>query len=138
MSIDYKAIADYYQQSGFADVITAYATMSAETVTTDKPSAKVTESMILSGLGMSSCSALIATLEANLPAPVIRVLQNEGIDVANSESKLQIAALLSGGLISQTTNDWLIAQSKQATPKWPGLKPGHISNALEWRAEGLI
>ena len=131
MPIDYKAIADEVSAKGYADYETAFAAMSAETVSADKTTAIVTEGMILSGLGVTEGSTFIAALEANLPAPVIRVLQASGIDVADPEAKASLAAMLAGGLITQAAADFCAAQAVEVKPKWPRLEPGHVQNAVE-------
>lgn len=134
MNVNYAVIADEVQTGEDADA--AYTRMSAETVSNAKASAKVTEAMVLSGLGMTAGVALLTALEQALPGPVIRVLQSEGINVADPEAQAVIESLR--GTIGDDAADWLLAQAIEVKPRWPGLKPGHVVNAIEWRTEGLI
>ena len=125
----YKDLKEDMDVNGETDFNVAFARMSVETVDSPKAEALVTESDVLSGLGMTSGSTLLAALEANLPAPVIRVIQSRGIDMANAESQSQVQVLR--GTIGDDAANWLIAQAVQTKDVWPGLKPGHLQNALE-------
>lgn len=130
----YTAIADGLIEGEDADA--AYARMSKETQSVALASAKVTEAMVLSGLGMSAGATLLAQLEAALPAPAVRVLQSEGINVSDPEAKTQIG--LMRGTIGDEAADWLLAQSQQTSLKWPGIKAGHVLTAIEMRSAGEI
>lgn len=136
--MDYKEIADYCELNNYTDYITAFDIMSKETITEGKVRFNVTEGMVLSGLGMVSGVELIDALEATMHPAVIRILRDTGVDVADSESRGQLGLLLAGNLITQTAYDWLVAQSQDVKPKWVGLKPGHVQNAIEWRDAGDI
>lgn len=125
----YAAIKADVDTNGDVDFMAAYNRMKDETVTVAKSEALVTEADVLGGLGMSSGSTLIAQLEAALPAPVIRVIQSRGIDMAHAESQAQVEALRA--TIGNTAADWLIAQASETKPKWPNLKPGYCQNAMQ-------
>ena len=135
MKPDYKAIADEVEAKSYIDYNAAFVNMSAETVNEDKTEARITEAMILSGLGLVAGTALIDHIETNYHASVVRVLQGEGINVADAEAK---AALAADTGIPQPTKDWIAAQAVDTKPKWPGLKAGHIQMAIRYRELGEV
>lgn len=123
---DIKADADANAET---DYNVAYARMSVQTVNEDKAEALVTEADVLSGLGTATGDSVLDLIEANVSARVTRLIQNKGINMADPESKAQVEALRA--FIGDTAADWLLAQAVETKPKWPGLKPGHVQNALE-------
>ena len=143
MSINYEAIADRaVELIGSADPLqyqAAYDAMTAETVTQDVTGAlRMTEASILSGLGLTAGAALIDKLEAALHPSAVRLLQGEGINILDPESKAAATGLLAATAISQGEYDWIASHYTETVQVWPGIKPGHVQNALEYRQGGLV
>ncbi len=141
--VDYKGIADRAVEIiGTADpsqYVTAYDAMILETTTSPVTTElRIKEGEILSGLGLTAGSAFIDKLQANTHASAMRLLQGEGINVTDSESKTVMSNLLAGSLITQDEYDWVATHYIRTVETWPGLKPGHVQNALEYRNGGLI
>ncbi len=139
---NYKLIADRAVQiNGSADPTqyqTAYDVMVSEEISTDITyEVRITEAYIVSGLGLTAGSALIGKLSAIDPI-VERLLQGAGINVIDAESKSQVAALLTGSVITQEEHEWIVSHYTQKLPAWPGLKSGHVQNALEYRFGGSV
>jgi hypothetical protein len=131
---------DYYR--GLADAIgadsaeDAFARMQSETVTAVRDESLVTEAMVLGGLGMTKGVDLLDKLESALPAPVIRVLQSQGINMAESEAQTQVEALRP--LIGDEAADWLLDQAKETRLAYPGLVLENVQDAIRLRAEGKV
>ena len=130
MRIDYAAIAAAVQPG--EDYEQAYTRMSAETETVTLNEARITEGDVLRGLGVTAGATALGVFEAQLPASVNRLIQSEGIDMAHAESRATVESMR--GLLGDAAADWLLAQNQKVQSKWPGLKPGHIQNAIEWGA----
>jgi hypothetical protein len=138
MSVDYKAIADAVLPG--EDYEIAYARMSAETVT-EAVTGDVYESEIsmMSRLGVTMADTILTKIEAAVPARVQRLIQSErGINLADPQTQGMVAQMVAGGVLTQDEADALLAPLSVTKPKWPGLKPGYVQNAIEWRAQGAI
>lgn len=108
-----------------------------ENITTE---VRITEAAILSGLGLSDGAAFIDKLAAALHPSVMRLLQNNGINVIDAQSKAAMSQLLASTItsgITQAEYDWVASHYTRTIKTWPGLKPGHVQNALEYRLGGL-
>jgi len=110
----------------------------AETITREKTSARYTDLDILRELGMETGGAILDKLEAVLPARVVQSMQDQGIDLAHSETKKTLQLLVIGGAISQPDYELLLALTNETVPRFPGLRPGEVQNALEWRQDRTI
>lgn len=142
-SINYSAIADRAVEIiGIADPAqyqVAYDVMVAETDTIPvSRELRITEGEILSGMGLSNGAAFIDKLVASIHASALRLLQAKGINVIDAESKAVMTNLLNGGTINQDEYDWVASYYSETIARWPGLKPGHVQNALEKRIGGQI
>lgn len=138
MSVDYKAIADAVLPG--EDYETAFARMSAETVT-EAVTGDVWESElgIMSRLGVVLADTILTKIEGAVPARVQRLIQSEkGINIADPQTQGLVASLVAGGVLTQAEADALMAPLSVTRPKWPGLKPGYVQNAIDWRAQGVI
>lgn len=141
MAVDYKAIADDVAANGDADYQAAFARMSAETVTEDLPSVRITEAGVISRLGLTDGEAILDAIEsAPMTSPrVKRLIQlPDGINLADAAAKGFINALQAGGHITPAQKTMLMDLTRETKPKWPGLQPGHVQNAIDWRSEGKI
>ena len=133
---DYAAIAARaVEVIGSADPAqhqTAFDVMVAETETRAKTENYETERAVPARLGVSTGDALLAKIEAAVPARVQRLIQSgDGINLADPETVGLVAALVAGGALTQQEADDLLASNTETVLSWPGLKPGHVLNALE-------
>ena len=140
---NYTAIADRaVELIGSADPAqyqAAYDLMIEETITQDKAEARYSELDILSELGAVEGDAILGRVEAGVSARIQRAIQSEnGIDLADPQSKEMLTALKASGAITQADYDALIGLTSETVDVWPGLKPGHVQSALRWRQEGEI
>ena len=143
MRVNYKAIADRAEAIiGSADSLQyeiAYDAMILETTTTDLESAWYNEIDLMSTLGASEADALLDKIEANVSPRMVRMIQSEkGINLADPQTKGMLAALKAGGAITAGEETSLLDLTKEDKSDWPGLKNGHVQNALEYRAGGIV
>ena len=127
--IDYKFIADNDPGS---DLDLAFLSMSIET-STSNPEKLMTYRSIANEVGYAE-SVELENGTAALAKWVNADLQGRGIDI-NSP---QTAALLNSGIVSSETSSKLLAAGVVITPKFQGLKIGHLQNARQMRAAGEI
>lgn len=142
MQTDYAAIADRAVELlgeinpvRWEEVVSV---MQAETITRDKQDARYTDLDILRDLGSETGDALLDKIEAAVKPRVSRMIQSVGLDLAHNETKSVLQQLLTAGAIDQTDYDALIGLTKETVPRFPGLRPGEIQNALQWREAGEI
>lgn len=135
---DYKAIADAVLPG--EDYETAYARMSAETVTEAvEGQVWMTEIGLMSRLGVTVADAILTKIEAAVPPRVQRLIQSEqGINLNDPQTIALVNGLVAASVLTQDEADALLAPLSVTKPKWPGLKPGYVQNAIEWRAQGAI
>lgn len=142
--MNYAAIADRAQEIG-GDYLTAFSVMAAETEIVTLEANWESRLAILSRLGVAMGATVIGKIEAaisadpNLPDILIDMVRSErGVNLADPETIGLIGALVAGGALTQAEADALLASNTETTAKWPGLKPGHVQNALEQRAAGEV
>ena len=128
MSVNYKLIAD---NDPGGDLQTAFNSLASETIITT-PETMITYRKIAARVSLTATAELETAISA-LPLWVNKALQTDGIDVNDA----QTAAVLSS-LVSTETASSIIALGQISTPKYQGLKLGHLQNAREMRAEGKI
>ena len=126
---DYKFIADNDPGS---DLDLAFLSMSIETVTSN-PEKLMTYRSIANEVGYAE-SVELENGTAALAKWVNSDLQGRGIDI-NSP---QTAELLGSGIVSNETATKLLAAGVVSSPKFPGLKKGHLQNARQMRVAGEI
>jgi hypothetical protein len=138
MSVNYRAIADAVLPE--EDYQTAFARMSAETVTeTVEGEVWVTELSIMSRLGVVLADTILTKIEAAVPARVQRMIQSDkGINLNDPQTLALVNGLVAATILTQDEADALLAPLSTTKPKWPGLAPGHVQNAMQWRAGGII
>lgn len=142
---DYAAIADRAVAIlGGADdsrYQEAYTAMLAETA--QQPvTGPVHENEVgmMSRLGVDAADAVLNKIEAAVPARVVRAIHSSlGINLSDPQTIALLDKLVMTGTISQQERDAVLAPIQPKTvPAWPDLKPGHVQNALQWRAAGRI
>jgi len=130
--VDYKAIADEAEQYG--DYQSAYNIMSLETV----ESYGALSSNNLREWAVSN-EADYNAIKANGDVLTEMALKQIEIDRSPLDlSKPTIRAFVNSLPISDTGKTALLDKAKITSKKWQGLKPGHIQNALQKRAEGRV
>jgi predicted TIM-barrel enzyme len=127
--IDYKNIAD---NDPGGDLEIAFATMAAMTVSST-PEKMLTYIGVAKATSFAAAVELQASVKANVPEWVDSALNGDGIDVNDSQSQ----ALLNS-IVSKETADAIIASGVETNPVYPGLKVGHLANARQKRAKGVI
>lgn len=138
MKVDYAAIADAVQPGEVAEQ--AFTRMAAETVTTPVVGdVYESELGLMSRLGVHDADAILSAIEAAVPERVTRMIRSDrGINLADPQTQGMVAQLVAGGVLTQADSDKLLATLTKTEPAWPGLKLGHVINAVEWRAAGRI
>ena len=140
---DYKSIADRAVQIiGSADPAQydlAYSTMVSETVTELLTSSWHNELSIISKLGLTNGNTILDKIAGAVPSRVQRLIQSDkGVNLADNQTIALLNSLLTANVITSAEMNSLTALTSTTKPKWPGLKPGHVQNALEFRAGGII
>ena len=134
MYVDYKAIADEVALKGYADYEIAFAAMSAE---------ENTEYRALSGSELRIWAAQNADDYATIKAGLdhLSEIAYRLIDDPQSTLSLddaRVRALVDGLSITPAGKQAIYDMASVSRKVWPGLKPGHVQNAIDWRAEGRI
>ena len=130
--VNYKAIADKAEQ--YSDYETAYAAMSAET----KDEYKELSSNNLREWAVSNEDDYNLIKTSNL---LICEMSMKQIEIDSSPldmRKESIRGLVSLLPISAPGKVSLLQAATIQVKVWPNLKPGHIQNALQKRAEGKV
>lgn len=129
--VDYKLLADN-DPSG--DLETAFAAMSAETVTTH-PQTMITYRKIGGQVSLSASAELESgvTGSVSIPSWVDKALSTDGIDVNNP----QVAAVI-GSLVSAETAAAILALGDIVEPRYKGLKIEQLEKARQLRQEGKV
>lgn len=139
MRVNYVAIADDAQANGDATYQAAFTRMSAETVTEPKTEAFYSELSLMSELGVTLADTILNKVEAAVSPRLVRMIQSEkGVNLADAETLTLLESLKVAAVIDQSEQDALVALTSETKPKWPGLKPGHVQNAMQMRVGGLI
>lgn len=131
--VDYKLIAD---NDPGGDIETAYAAMAAETVTST-PETRLTYLSIANRVGYAAAAALYDRVIANMPAWINQAMMQGGVDVNNPQTAGILNSLVGGGFTAKMMSD-IINAGVESSPKYPGLKIGHLANARQKRAAGDI
>lgn len=142
---DYSAIADHAVEIiGSADETqyeAAYAVMVTEAVLqpVDGPVYE-SELGVMSRLGVMLADQILGKIEAAVPARVQRLIQSErGINLNDPQTSGLVDGLVAAGVLTSEERDALMAPVEpQTVPRWPGLLPGHVQNALQWRSAGRV
>jgi hypothetical protein len=145
---DYAAIADravgVIGSADPAQFQTAFDAMIDETKSVSLAENWETELSVISRMGMATGVAVLEAMKAagqsTFGTDVIKRLieSPRGVNLADPETIGFVAGLVSAGAVSQADADKLFETNTQSEPKWPGLKPGTVRNALEQRAAGDI
>lgn len=135
--VNYKAIADAYEAGGYVDAVTAFDAMSAQTVPGVSRSLTGNDLRIWAAMNAADYAALKAAVSAD-PLSEIAVLllgsPSSVLDMADPRVQAMVSALP----ITQAGKDALHEAATQTNPMWPGLKIGHITNALQKREAGVV
>lgn len=131
--INYKLIAD---NDPGGDVEAAYASMSGETVSST-PETRMTYLSIANRVGFGTAAALYERVVAGMPAWVNESMLNGGVDVNNPQTYGLLRSLI-GGNFTADMADAIVSAGIERTPKYPGLRLGHLVNARQKRAAGEI
>jgi hypothetical protein len=137
MPVNYTAIADHVDANGWQDYETAFAAMAAETTTHTKAEARYNELDLMRELGMATAGAVLDKLEQALPARVVRAIQGAGIDLVHAETSAVLDSLVPAVLTTEERSA-LSGLTVEIVSTWPGLRAGHVQNAMQMRASGEI
>lgn len=139
--VDYKLLAD---NDPGGDLDTAFATMSAETVTSN-PVKRMNYIDVSDecgyALAVKLATAIAAAIGGGLmPDFVETVMNGRGLDVNNAQVQAQLQALADNPAVEFDAADMALLTSKGAvsSPKYPGLKVGHLDDARRKRTAGEI
>tara|TARA_R110002074_G_scaffold119_2_gene486 strand:+ start:901 stop:1293 length:393 start_codon:yes stop_codon:yes gene_type:complete len=129
--VNYKLIAD---NDPVGELQTAFDSMAAEAVTST-PEVMVTYRQIGERVSLAASAELEAAVNGSelVPSWVDSVLAKDGINVNDA----QVSATL-GAIVSTDTAAAIIAMGLVTSPKYAGLKIGHLANARQMRAEGRV
>ena len=132
MMVNYKAIADEAEQHG--DYESAFAVMSIETT----PDYKELSSNNLREWCVTN-SADYAILKSDNGTLAELALKQINIDASPLDMRKEsVRGFVSALPISEDGKAALLEVATIQIKVWPNLKPGHIQNALQKRAEGKI
>lgn len=112
--------------------------MMTETITRSKGVARYTDLDVVRDLGMADGGVLLDKLESVLPQRIVRAMQDIGIDLAHDETKAVLLQLKTESAITADEYDTLIGLGVETAQRFPGLRPGEVQNALQWREEGIV
>jgi hypothetical protein len=136
--VDYKLIAD---SDPGGDLQAAFDTMAAETVSkTPEVYVNYTNLMAVDLALAGQLSAIIkAAVDAGTLPEVVHIrLNNGGLNINNPSSGYVLQGFVEAGYLTQAEKDTIMAMGVVTTKKYPGLKPGHVQNARQKRAEGIV
>jgi hypothetical protein len=146
--MDYAAIADRAVEIiGSADPAqfgSAYDVMAGETVTETLAENFESELAVISRLGIADGITVLETVKAaatqQLGVDTLeRLIESErGVNLADPQTIGFVGALVTAGALTQEQSDALLSSNTVTSPKWPGLKRGHVQDALRKRAEGQV
>ena len=130
--VNYKLLAD---DDPGGDLQTAFDSMEAETVTTN-PEVMLTYKGIARDVNLNTAGQLALALDSS-PVWIDHAMRTDGINVNN----LQVAPFLTtliGGSFTQAMVDSIKSLGNVVSPKYVGLKKGHLANARQMRADGRV
>jgi hypothetical protein len=139
--IDYTAIADYCAANGWTDPQIAFGVMSVETETqtVDIETRDILAyiSLVDKRLAIEESTATAAKKArlAFIDFPSFRITENAAY---LARLTAIIDELVTEGLLDATDKAAILGLGETTKQKWPGLKRGHVDNALEWREAGEI
>ena len=128
--VDYAAIAA--EASEYADAKTAFDAMSVEKVQTDYEKLTGSDLRIWAGMFADSYNALKVEAQTNVVAEMAAILiqaPNSMMDLNKPEVQAMVAGMVPA-VMSQESADWLYARAYREKLVWPGLKLGHVIDAL--------
>jgi len=142
--IDYKAIADRAFEIG-GTTNDVFEVMKSETETVVLTDNWETRLAILSRLGIAQGAEVLARIEAaveaspELPDIIIDMIRSErGVNLADPETIGLVNMLVSVGALSQEQADALLATNTSEQLRFPGLRAGHVADAVRMRYAGEV
>lgn len=146
--MNYSAIADRATEIiGSADPAqfqSAFDVMASETESTTLSENFESELAVISRLGISDGITVLETIKAAAAQQLgvntlTRLIEStRGVNLADSQTIGFVSALVSAGALTQAQSDALLASNTVTKPKWPGLKPGIVKDALRQRVGGEV
>ena len=134
-------IADYCETNGWTDYEVAFAAMSAETTTADKDiqTADIKAYLTLVGKRLAiEESDTVSAKTARLSFADFETYQLTQNPAYKVQLTAVLDALIADSLIDANDKTAILGMGSEEKPVWQGLKAGHVANAIEWRAGGLI
>lgn len=131
--VNYKAIAD--AAAGYPDWQAAYLALSAELEPVSYRTLTGNDLRIWAASNAYDYETIKAASDP-LSDLAMKVVDNPAsvLDVDQPPIQGFIAALP----ITQAGKDSMLAMASQQLPTWPGLKPGHVQNAMQKRKAGKV
>jgi len=144
-----QIVTDPARDADFIALIESlFATLSAQTSTpVQRESARFNRRMILAELGVMTGASILADvvsginaspLDAATKAYLVAEIDDEGLDLAHPETQAMLQSFVDSGIMAQASYDGLIALTIDTPQRFPGLKRGHIQNALQLHIGGNI
>jgi hypothetical protein len=133
MMVDYAAIAD--AAAAYADYQAAFDAMSA--LTEPAPNASITGNGLRAWAAQHDADYQILKGGTDALSEVaLRMIDTPDslLDMADPQIQGFVTALG----ISQAGKDALFSRATRTQKVWPGLRPGHVQNAVQMRAEGRV
>ena len=130
--INYKLLAD---NDPGGELQAAFDSMAAETVATT-PETQVTYTTLARDVDLVTANALTSKLSTQ-SAWIDNALNSECINVNNPQVGPFLDALVDTDF-TQLMADNVKALGNVISPKYPGLKIGHLANARQMRADGRV
>jgi hypothetical protein len=123
---------------------TAFDVMVAETVsiTKDIDTADIKKYLILADkwlpIKISTEVAAHITMDALSVFESFRLTDPVTGQMVSAKLESMMDALITAGLLNIDDKTEIMSMGNKSQPKWSGLKPGHVQNALEYRAGGSV
>ncbi len=154
MNVDYKAIAErVWQQWPSAShvdtdvVIDIYNELKSEMQSDGLlPERRTTEQELYKILGLQAAGEFMDSVELAITSGDIRPVildwlkgnidAGDGLDVCNPEVRIALSTMASAEMLSPASVDVVLALGEKSAPKWPGLKPGHVQDAMRMHPNG--
>ena len=131
--VDYKAIAD--AAAVYPDYQAAFDAMSVELDPITYNSLTSNQMKVWAASNPADYQTLKSASDTSSQLAVLKVdAENGSLEVGDVE----VQAFINTLLITQAGKDDIYARAAKQDPVWPGLKPGHVQNAIQKRSEGLV
>lgn len=131
--VDYAAIAD--AAAVYADYQTAFDAMSA--LTEPAPNATLSGNDLRLWAAQRDADYQILKAGTDVLSEIaIRLINTPDSQLSMADPRVQ--GFIEGMGISQAGKDALYAMAARTQKVWPGLKLGHVQNAVQMRAEGRV